>query len=101
MTEIGVDDIAQALKRWQDFRAANPTSLPPDVELRQDVAQAGAAGLSEDGLLTFRIRVKSMLREIERGKRISDLEEAAYIGLIVGLTARQLADEAGEQSDSA
>ena len=109
---IGIDDIAQALRRWQDFRAVNPTSLPPDVELRQDVAhithsgdphalnaQAGAVGLSEDGLLTFRVGVKPVLREIERGKGISDLEKAAYIGLIVGLLSRQFADEGQDEKD--
>jgi hypothetical protein len=36
MTEIGIDEMARALRRWQDFNAVNPTTLPPDIEIKRD-----------------------------------------------------------------
>jgi aminoglycoside phosphotransferase (APT) family kinase protein len=111
MTEIELDAMAGALKRWQDFGALNPPTAGPVVEPGRDPeigrsfaygidwgdsealrAQAASVGLTRQARLAFRLAMREALDELQRGK--VELEAVAYAGLIVGLMASQLADDA-------
>ena len=112
MTGIELDAMAGALKRWQDFGALNPSTAGPVVEPGRDPeigprsfaygidwgdtealrAQAASVGLTRQARLAFRLAMREALDELERGK--VELEAVAYAGLIVGLMASQLADDA-------
>lgn len=119
---IGLDEMVEALGRWQEFvDVAAPVDLDERVaEIRRrldaggklrDVlaevvedddhkvvagavrARARGAGLDDQAYAAFILGMPALLRELHELPVEKALETAAFAGLIVGLTARQLADE--------
>lgn len=111
--------MAEALKAWQDFREVNDGTLPPLFEMSRDGTstethygnaealdlQAEGLNLSVEGRIAFRLTIQSFLRTWEQEGILESIpplgyaELAAYMGMIVGLKARELADEADRKAE--
>lgn len=114
---IGPEEIEQALGRWLDFVDTQPPADHEVAEMRRRLdrgedrqkvlrdhldptaaasavrAFARGVGLTDDAYRTFLLGVTAILRENENQPPEFQRDTAAVIGLIVGLTARQLADQ--------
>lgn len=122
MTEIGGEEMIEALARWHDFESVRPVDLErlaewrrrlnEGEELRDIIAEqikeqgqaaldardalravAEGVGLTPEGKMAFALGITLLVKGYEPLPIETALDTAAYVGLIVGLTARQLADE--------
>jgi hypothetical protein len=121
---VDIEEILEALRRWQDFDRLHPTGFPPrfHVEAEEDghplvltehqgtlplaealVAQAQGVGLTPAASKTFAINVEDAMQDLGLEDDLAEqaareaLSTAAYMGLIIGLTARDLAEERAER----
>jgi hypothetical protein len=123
MSTIGPDEVAQGLKHWRDFTdyliirdldafaeavASGRLSYeeghrlatgPRDENDKAWEAMRDGVGLSPEAHGAFVAGARELLRQIgiEGGEKLSanELLMIAFMGLAVGLKARQLADEKG------
>jgi hypothetical protein len=121
MIPIGAEEIVQAVRRVQDFEQVQMPSLETMAEVKERVAageSAGAVifeaaqehskataqalrclkescGLTSGAQLAFWAEIPLLLEGLETLPSEMGIDQAALVGLIVGLTAQQLAEESG------
>lgn len=109
---ISLEDMVEALVRWQDFNHVRPepssrlvTSFEgyegwtDDEEQRRDemieaiANQELGAGLTDDAGEAFWVSLPELLNGLSELPQEIALKQAARIGLVVGLTARQFEED--------
>ena len=111
--DVGHEEMIQAVGRWLEFdRSQSPADhegaeirrrldrgeglldyLDPDGAARAIRAFARGVGLTDDAYSAFILGVSAILRGYENQPPEQQRDTSAVIGLLVGLTARRLADQ--------
>ena len=101
---IGDAEMIEALGRWKDFETVGvgETSGLPQEEIDEKVADALRAqgeglGLTPEAKRAFWLGIGSFLKHLGPPLTPENLETAAYMGLVIGLMAREQASEAEEK----